>query len=137
MIKTYDVFKAIFDKIKTLPYNVYDEVPTGAASPHIRVDYSTELENSGKDYDSKIYYQYIHVFSTYKGRKEVLQITDDVLKALSDEIETDAFVMYPQLERNEITTESDNIGGSIKGAHTNETFRHSIIVMKYTICEKK
>lgn len=137
MIKTYDVFKAIFDKIKTLPYNVYDEVPTGAANPHIRVDYSTELENSGKDYDSKIYYQYIHVFSTYKGRKEVLQITDDVLKALSDEIETDTFVMYPQLERNEITTESDNIGGSIKGAHTNETYRHSIIVMKYTICEKK
>ena len=64
MIKTYDVFKAIFDKIKTLPYNVYDEVPTGAANPHIRVDYSTELENSGKDYDSKIYYQYIHVSST-------------------------------------------------------------------------
>ena len=137
MIKTYDVFKAIFDKIKTLPYNVYDEVPTGAANPHIRVDYSTELENSGKDYDRKIYYQYIHVFSTYKGRKEVLQITDDVLKALSDEIETDTFIMYPQLERNEITTESDNIGGSIKGAHANETYRHSIIVMKYTICEKK
>ena len=137
MIKTYDVFKAIFDKIKTLPYNVYDEVPTGAANPHIRVDYSTELENSGKDYDSKIYYQYIHVFSTYKGRKEVLQITDGVLKALSDEIETDTFIMYPQLERNEITTESDNIGGSTKGAHANETYRHSIIVMKYTICEKK
>ena len=137
MIKTYDVFKAIFDKIKTLPYNVYDEVPTGAANPHIRVDYSTELENSGKDYDSKIYYQYIHVFSTYKGRKEVLQITDDVLKALSDEIETDAFIMYPQLERNEITTESDNIGGSIKGAHANETYRHSIIVMKYTNSKKK
>ena len=129
MIKLYDVFKAIFDKIKKLPYNVYDEVPADAANPHIRVDYSTELDNGGKDYDGKTYHQYIHVFSTYKGRKEVLQITDDVLKALSDEIETDTFVMYPQLERNDITTESDT--------HENETYRHSIIVMKYTICEKK
>lgn len=137
MIKLYDVFKAIFDKIKKLPYNVYDEVPADAANPHIRVDYSTELDNGGKDYDGKTYHQYIHVFSTYKGRKEVLQITDDVLKALSDEIETDTFVMYPQLERNEITTVSDNRGGEIIGIHVDETYRHSLIVMKYTICEKK
>lgn len=136
MIKVYDVFKAVFDKISELPYNVYDEVPQKASNPHIRVDYSYEFDNSGKNYDSKIYYQYIHVFSTYKGRKEVLEITDDVLEALSKDIETDTFVMYPYLDRADITIESDNSGGSIKGAHANETYRHAIIVIRYTIYEK-
>lgn len=136
MIKLYDVFKAVFDKVKTLPYNVYDEVPENAANPHIRIDYSYESENSGKNYDSKIYYQYINIFSTYNGRKEILKITDDVLKLLSDDIETDTFIMYPYLERTDIAVVSDNTGGSIKGAHTNETYRHTIIVIRYTIHEK-
>ena len=136
MIKLFDAFKAVFGGLKTLPYNVYDEVPIGAENPHIRVDYSFEMENSGKNYDSKVYYQYIHVFSSYRGRKEILQITDDVLRVLADDIETDTFIMYPYLERNDISIESDNTGGTIKGAHANETFRHSIIVMKYIIYEK-
>ena len=30
MIKLFDAFKAVFGRLKTLPYNVYDEVPIGA-----------------------------------------------------------------------------------------------------------
>lgn len=135
MIRLLDVYREIFNRIKTLPYNVYDEIPKKAANPHIRIDYSYEFENSGKNYDSKVYYQYIHAFSTYEGRKEILKITDDILEVLSEDIKTDTFVMYPNLERCDITVESDNAGGSTKGAHTNETYRHAVIVIKYTIYE--
>jgi hypothetical protein len=83
-----------------------------------------------------VYYQYIHVFSTYKGRKEVLEMTDDVIATLSEKIETDDFVAYPYLERNEITTESDNTGGIVRGYNINGTYRHSIIVYKYIIYNK-
>lgn len=136
MIKLYDVYKEVFNKLKELPYNVYDEVPQVNSNPHIRVDYSYESENSGKNYDSKIYYQYIHIFSDYQGRKEILKITDDVLQTLSENIEASNFIMYPHLERCDITQESDRTSGPIHGYHTNETYRHAVIVIRYTIYEK-
>lgn len=144
MIKLADVYREIFSRVNTLSqdengnkkYHVYDEVPKEPSNPHIRVDYAYDIDKSGKNYEGMVYYQYIHVFSTYKGRKEVLEMTDDVIATLSEKIETDDFVAYPYLERNEITTESDNTGGIVRGYNINGTYRHSIIVYKYIIYNK-
>ena len=141
MIKLADVYQEIFSRINTLSqepknYHVYDEVPNEPSNPHIRVDYAYDIDKSGKNYEGMVYYQYIHVFSTYRGRKEVLEMTDDVIAVLSDKIETDTFTAYPSLERNEIITESDNTGGIVRGYNINESYRHSIIVYKYIIYNK-
>ena len=133
MIKLHDVYKEIFSRINALPYNVYDELVENPQWPFIRIDYSYNRNKSGKNYDGTTYYQYIHVFSVYKGRKEVLEIADSVIDALSEKIVTDDFVAYPYLERNEIATRSDTIGGQKTGYNTNETYRHAIIVYKYVI----
>ena len=133
MIKLSNVYKEIFSRINTLPYNVYDELVDNATWPFIRIDYSYNRDKSGKNYNGTIYYQYIHVFSVYKGRKEVLEIADSVIEVLSEKIVTEDFVAYPYLERNEIANESDTIGGQKTGYNTNETYRHAIIVYKYVI----
>ena len=133
MIKLSNVYKEIFSRINALPYNVYDELVDDAKWPFIRIDYSYNRDKSGKNYDGTTYYQYIHVFSVYKGRKEVLEIADSVIEALSEKIVTEDFVAYPYLERNEIANESDTIGGQKTGYNTNETYRHAIIVYKYVI----
>lgn len=136
MIKLYDVYKEIFSRINALPYNVYDELVENAQWPFIRIDYSYNRDRSGKNYDGMTYYQYIHVFSVYKGRKEVLEITDMINEALLEKIETDDFVAYPYIERNEIADRSDTIGGQKTGYNTNETYRHGILVYKYVIYNK-
>ena len=136
MIKLTDVYQEIFRKISRLPYNVYDEVPQEPSNPHIRIDYSYNTDKSGKNYDGIAYYQYIHVFSTYKGRKEILKMTDDVVEALSDNIETEDFIAYPYVERNEILVESDNYGGTVRGYNINGTYRHAIIKIRYIIYKK-
>ncbi len=141
MIKLADVYREIFSRINTLSsepksYHVYDELPKEPHNPHIRVDYAYDIDKSGKNYDGMVYYQYIHIFSTYKGRKEILEMTDDVIEILSNNIETDDFIAYPYLERNEILAESDNVGGIVRGYHVNGAFRHSIIVYKYIIYKK-
>lgn len=144
MIKISDVYQEIFSRINTLSqdkngelkYHVYDEVPSEPSNPHIRVDYAYNKNRSGKNYDGMAYYQYIHVFSTYKGRKEILEMTDAVIEALSSNIETEDFVAYPYLERNEMLVETDNYGGVIRGYNINGTYRHSIIVFKYIIYSK-
>jgi hypothetical protein len=136
MIKLHDVYKEIFSRINALPYNVYDELVEDAQWPFIRIDYSYNRDRSGKNYDGMTYYQYIHVFSVYKGRKEVLEITDMINEALLEKIETDDFVAYPYIERNEIADRSDTIGGQKTGYNTNETYRHAILVYKYVIYSK-
>ena len=136
MIKLLDVYKEIFSRLKTLPYNVYDEVPEKPSNPHIRVDYSYNLDRSGKNYDGTTYYQYIHVFSEYSGRKESLQIVDDIIEALSEDLETDDFVAYPFLDNNEVITESANTGGDKTGYNINKYYRHVILVYKYIIYQK-
>lgn len=136
MIKLHDVYKEIFSRINALPYNVYDELVENAQWPFIRIDYSYNRDRSGKNYDGMTYYQYIHVFSVYKGRKEVLEITDMINEALLEKIETDDFVAYPYIERNEIADRSDTIGGQKTGYNTNETYRHAILVYKYVIYNK-
>lgn len=136
MIKLHDVYKEIFSRINALPYNVYDELIENPQWPFIRIDYSYNRDRSGKNYDGMTYYQYIHVFSVYKGRKEVLEITDMINEALLEKIETDDFVAYPYIERNEIADRSDTIGGQKTGYNTNETYRHGILVYKYVIYNK-
>lgn len=136
MIKLHDVYKEIFSRINALPYNVYDELVENPQWPFIRIDYSYNRDRSGKNYDGMTYYQYIHVFSVYKGRKEVLEITDMINEALLEKIETDDFVAYPYIERNEIADRSDTIGGQKTGYNTNETYRHAILVYKYVIYNK-
>lgn len=136
MIKLHDVYKEIFSRINALPYNVYDELIENPQWPFIRIDYSYNRDRSGKNYDGMTYYQYIHVFSVYKGRKEVLEITDSINEALLEKIETDNFIAIPYIERNEIANESDTIGGQKTGYNTNETYRHGILVYKYIIYNK-
>ena len=133
MIKLHDVYKEIFSRINALPYNVYDELVDNATWPFIRIDYSYNRDRSGKNYDGTTYYQYIHVFSVYKGRKEVLEITDMINEALLEPIVTEDFIAMPYIERNEIANRSDTIGGQKTGYNTNETYRHAILVYKYVI----
>ena len=133
MIKLHDIYKEIFSRINALPYNVYDELVDDAKWPFIRIDYSYNRDRSGKNYDGMTYYQYIHVFSVYKGRKEVLEITDMINEALLEPIVTEDFIAMPYIERNEIANESDTIGGQKTGYNTNETYRHAILVYKYVI----
>ena len=147
MIKLHDVYEQIFKRIdalrdiykKTYNYDlyVYDELVENAKWPFIRIDYSYNRDRSGKNYDGTTYFQYINVFSVYKGRKEVLEITDMINEALSETIETDDFIAIPYLERNEITNESDTIGGQKTGYNTNETYRQAAFVYKYIIYNKK
>ena len=133
MIKLHDIYKEIFSRIDALPYNVYDELVDDAKWPFIRIDYSYNRDRSGKNYDGMTYYQYIHVFSVYKGRKEVLEITDMINEALLEPIVTEDFIAMPYIERNEIANRSDTIGGQKTGYNTNETYRHAILVYKYVI----
>ena len=68
----------LYALLSTLSYPVYDDVPKNAKCPYIKLganrggDNSTKINLAYKDY------QYIDVFSEYRGKKEVMQIMKQV-----------------------------------------------------------
>ena len=73
--------KAIYDRLKTI-YPVYDEVPQGAQFPYITFgadmmhDWSTKLKRG------QTIQMDLHLWSQYRGIKEIGQMIDDIVLAL-------------------------------------------------------
>ena len=71
--------KALYDAIKSLGYDVYDYVPLNTQLPYIRLDSLQALDDSTKTSEGYEVLQYINIFSSYKGQKEVREIAQTVI----------------------------------------------------------
>jgi hypothetical protein len=86
---------ALFDRLSNDPAlpGVYDgEIPTGGADgepiviamPYIVIGEETVSDYSTKTYDGEEITKTIHVFSDYQGRKEVAEVMDLALRAMTE-----------------------------------------------------
>ena len=62
---------------------VYDDVPSDAEFPYVTLGAFTCKQNGGKNFSSWDVSQQIHIWSLYKGKKEVNGIANDVSTLLS------------------------------------------------------
>lgn len=68
----------LYALLSTLSYPVYDDVPKNAKCPYIKLGVNRGNDNSNKTNRAYEDYQYIDVFSEYRGKKEVMQIMKQV-----------------------------------------------------------
>ena len=68
----------LYALLSTLSYPVYDDVPKNAKCPYIKLGVNRGGDNSTKINLAHKDYQYIDVFSEYRGKKEVMQIIKQV-----------------------------------------------------------
>ncbi len=68
----------LYALLSTLSYPVYDDVPKNAKCPYIKLGTNRGNDNSNKTNRAYEDYQYIDVFSEYRGKKEVMQIMKQV-----------------------------------------------------------
>lgn len=68
----------LYALLSTLSYPVYDDVPKNAKCPYIKLGTNRGNDNSNKTNRAYKDYQYIDVFSEYRGKKEVMQIMKQV-----------------------------------------------------------
>jgi len=118
--------KAIYDRLsQALTCTVYDSVPQGAAMPYVTIgedtaiDWSTKLEN-GQEVTHTL-----HIWSDYEGAKEVKQITDDVIQAITSQpLALEGFYMViAALDMTEVIRDPDG-------------YRHAVIRFRFKIQEK-
>lgn len=75
--------KAIYQELSALGYPVYDEVPDNAQMPYITIGEETADDWSTKTGQGIRSRFNVHVWSDYKGMKELKTIVDQVINALN------------------------------------------------------
>ena len=64
-------------------YSVYDDVPEGAAYPYVVMGDMTARDWSDKFEPGQEVYSTKHIWSQYKGKKEITEMSDAIVQALS------------------------------------------------------
>lgn len=63
---------------------VFDEVPTGTAYPYVVIGDETATNISAKDKDLHEHTLTIHIWSQYRGNRDIKEIMEQVYTALND-----------------------------------------------------
>ena len=101
----------LYALLSTLSYPVYDDVPKNAKCPYIKLGTNRGNDNSNKTNLAYKDYQYIDVFSEYRGKKEVMQImkqVNDLLQNKTITLENEQAFLY--LSSSEILEQKDAEG---------------------------
>ena len=97
-------YKTAFQSVYTLLNNnaaltakakVYDFVPEGATSPYIQIQFSQALRGRVLNESEREIYFDLHIWSSYHGSKEVLEIIDLIAAIVPSEwFEDDAQTIF-------------------------------------------
>lgn len=101
----------LYALLSTLSYPVYDDVPKNAKCPYIKLGVNRGGDNSTKTNLAYKDYQYIDVFSEYRGKKEVMQIMKQVNDLLQNKtITLENMQAFLYLSSSEILEQKDAEG---------------------------
>ncbi len=101
----------LYALLSTLSYPVYDDVPKNAKCPYIKLGTNRGNDNSTKINLAYKDYQYIDVFSEYRGKTETIQIMkkiNDLLQNKKITLENEQAFLY--LSSSEILEQKDAEG---------------------------
>lgn len=101
----------LYALLSTLSYPVYDDVPKNAKCPYIKLGTNRGNDNSNKTNRAYEDYQYIDVFSEYRGKTETMQImkqVNDLLQNKTITLENEQAFLY--LSSSEILEQKDAEG---------------------------
>ena len=106
----------LYALLSTLSYPVYDDVPKNAKCPYIKLGVNRGGDNSTKINLAYKDYQYIDVFSEYRGKKEVMQIMKQVNDLLQNKtITLENMQAFLYLNSSEILEQTDANGKYYQG----------------------
>ena len=110
--------KSIFDVINndstitsTYGANVYDFVPDNSAFPYVKIGEETSVDNGAKTLQGNEHTLVIHIFSQYRGSKEVKNIMARIYALLheSNLSVTGASLVNLRFEFSDVIKENDGL----------------------------
>ena len=102
----------IYEKIKEIGYKVFDEVPADENLPLVTISDYTLEEGSTKNEDY-IFTQKIDIYSLYEGKKQVNEMTANVIAKVKEvantELNQNYFIDYVKLEGSDVRRLEDGL----------------------------
>lgn len=119
-----EVQKIIYDKISELKYPVVDDfvLYQETTPPYIQLSSLYISENNTKVEEGLYVEQYINIYSDYRGKKEILEIAQEVSEVMN--FRTDS--IYVKEDRKSIILDTDK---------NNNRFYHAVLIFKIYIQE--
>lgn len=101
--------KALFQRLNTLNIPVYDEVHDLAVLPYIRLGEDTSVYWGSKTFNGEEATHTLHIFSSYKGKKEVKEIISQITEVLDQplQLESGFVIRLSNVEMAEVFEEDD------------------------------
>ena len=135
MIDLTAVYKLIWDKLSKLSCNIYDYVPYGLLDfPYAYVGGFYTKEDNTKNTEGISCELYINIISAYKGRKEILELMNQVNNIMDQDISSDEYTVFIKQGRHAISQEKDEVGW---GKNDNNVFYHAVLVFDIKIHKNK
>lgn len=135
MIDLTAVYKLIWDKLSKLSCNIYDYVPYGQLDfPFAYVGGFYTKEDNTKNTDGISCELYINVISAYRGRKETLELMNQVNDIMSQDFSNNEYTIFIKQGRHAISQEKDEVGW---GKNDNNVFYHAVLVFDIEIKKKQ
>lgn len=119
-----EIQKIIYDKLKELKYPVVDDfvLYQETTPPYIQLSSLYISENNTKVEEGLYVEQYINIYSDYRGKKEILEIAQEVSEVMN--FRTDS--IYVKEDRKSIILDTDK---------NNNRFYHAVLIFKIYIQE--
>jgi hypothetical protein len=117
-LHSWELQKAIFAQLdgsivglSAANISVFDDVPENTSYPYVVIGEETATNNGSKDLDGLEYTLTVHVWSNYRGRREIKEIMQSVYENLHDTAisVTGASLVNVRQEFNTTLAENDGI----------------------------
>lgn len=128
MIDLIKIQKFIFDRISQLDYTVVDDfaIYEQAKTPYIQLSNLYIDNDNTKNTEGMVIEQYINVYSSYKGKKEILEITQEISSVMNGKasITDEEYSIYIEEDTKTIMLDFDENGNR---------FYHAVLIFKIHI----
>lgn len=131
-----DVQKLIYENIKQLEYKYNEKYPVlddyslyqEANPPYVILSDLVVVENDTKTTEGMVVQQYIHLYSTYQGKKEIL----DMIQKVSEVMNFSTDSVYTKQGKTTIMGETSNQGLFVSDRKYDK-FYHAVMIFKIYI----
>lgn len=118
--------RIIYERISLLNYTIVDDfaIYQQANTPYIQISDLYINDDNTKNTEGMVVEQYISVYSSYKGKKEILEITQEISNIMKDRVTNEDYSIYIEEDRKTIMLDMDNNGNK---------FYHAVLIFRLYI----
>ena len=135
MIDLTAVYKIIWDKLSKLSCTLYDYVPYGELDfPYAYIGKIRTLDDNTKNTEGITCELYINIISAYRGRKETLELINQVNSIMSQDFSNDEYAIFISQGRHIMNLAKDEVGW---GKNDNNVFYHTVLDFDIDVKKKQ